>query len=423
MRYPTVPYFPRFAHRAFAMGLTALVLSGMGIAPASSEAMLLIEARSGKVLHAESATMPWYPASLSKMMTAYVTLHAMRQRRLGPDTLFPVSDVAAAQQPSKMGFAIGTQVSVDSALKMLMVKSANDMAVVLAEGVAGSVDKFADEMNASARRLGMTQSHYVNPNGLPDERQVTSARDQAILARALLIEFPEHDELWGIPAIKFGKRVMRNHNPLIGRYPGTDGIKTGFICASGFNVVTTATRDGKRLIAVVLGSPSTAVRSYKTAHLLEKGFSGTLTNWLTPSLGSVEGLAPIEATPPNLTESTCGKNRRRPAAEDEGEEVAANGADSGSPYAVMLTHLRAPTTTNISAMLASAPAPSVPVVVSIGAKKPAPTTMLASVGGTVPAATPAAAALVSAARATTTTTVVGIPMPRPRPKTARAAAQ
>jgi D-alanyl-D-alanine carboxypeptidase len=410
-------------HRAVFLGFAALALSTLTAAPASSEAMLLIEARSGKVLHAESATMPWYPASLSKMMTAYVTLHAMRQRRLGPDTLLPVSEVASAQQPSKMGFAIGTQVSVDNALKMLMVKSANDMAVVLAEGVSGSVEKFADEMNASARRLGMTQSHYVNPNGLPDERQVTSARDQAILARALLTEFPEHDELWSIPAIKFGKRVMRNHNPLIGRYPGTDGIKTGFICASGFNVVTTATRDGKRLIAVVLGSPSTAVRSYKTAHLLEKGFSGTLTNWLTPSLGSVEGLAPIDATPPNLTESTCGKNRRRPAAEDEGEEVAANGADSGSPYAVMLTHLRAPTTTNISAMLAAPAAPAVPVVVSVGPKKPAPpTTMLASVGGTAPAATPAAAALVSAARAATT--VASIPMPRPRPKMAtRAAAQ
>lgn len=422
MRYPTVPYFSWSVRRALALGFAALALSTLTTVSASSEAMLLIEARSGKVLHAESATMPWYPASLSKMMTAYVTLHAVRQRRLAPDTLLTVSDVAVAQQPSKMGFAAGTQVSVDNALKMLMVKSANDMAVVLAEGVSGSVDKFADDMNAAARRLGMTQSNYVNPNGLPDERQVTSARDQAILARALLTEFPEQDELWSIPAIKFGKRVMRNHNPLIGRYPGTDGIKTGFICASGFNVVTTATRDGKRLIAVVLGSPSTAVRSYKTAQLLEKGFSGTLTNWLTPSLGSVEGLTPINATPPNLTDETCGRNRKRPAAEDEGEEVAANGADSGSPYAVMLTHLRAPTTNNISAMLAAPPAPSVPVVVGIGAKKPAPTTMLASVGGTVPAATPAAAAaLVGAARANTT--VVGIPMPRPRPKPTRAAAQ
>ncbi|MDB5602539.1 MAG: Serine-type D-Ala-D-Ala carboxypeptidase [Xanthobacteraceae bacterium] len=384
--------------------------------------MLLIEARSGKVLHAENATMPWYPASLSKLMTAYVTLHAMRQRRVAPDTLLTVSDQAVAQQPSKMGFAAGTQVTVDNALKMLMVKSANDMAVVLAEGVSGSIDKFAEEMTASAQRLGMTQSHYVNPNGLPDERQVTSARDQAILARALIVEFPEHDDLWSIPAIKFGKRVMRNHNPLIGRYPGADGMKTGFICASGFNVVTSATRDGKRLIAVVLGSPSTSVRSYKTAQLLEKGFSGTLTSWLTPSLGSVEGLTPINATPPNLTDETCGRNRKRPAAEDEGEEVA-NGADSGSPYAIMLTHLRAPTTTNIAAMLAAAPAPSVPVMVGIGAKKPAPATMLASVGGTVPAATPAAAAaLVSAARANTT--VVGIPLPRPRPKMAtRAAAE
>src|SRR5690606_9940519 len=156
----------------------------------------------------------------------------------------------------------------------------------------------------------------------------------------------------------------------------------------------------------VLGSPSSAVRSYKTAHLLEKGFSGTLTNWLTPSLGSVEGLAPIDATPPNLSDTTCGKTRRRPAAEHESEAAVASNADSGPPYAVMLTHLRAPTTANISAMLAAPAAPAVPVVVTVGPKKPtAPATMLASVGGTVPAATPAAAAALSAAR------TAAVPMP------------
>ena len=164
-----------------------------------------------------------------------------------------------------------------------MVHSANDMAVVLAEGVAGSIEDFADEMNATARRLGMTQSSFVNPNGLPADDQITSARDLAILARALIREFPEYDYYWHIPAIKFGKRVMRNYNSLIGRYPGADGMKTGFICASGFNLVASATRGGKRLIAVVLGAPSSQARAMKAAQLLERGFnSSTRARWLMP---------------------------------------------------------------------------------------------------------------------------------------------
>ena len=157
--------------------------------------MLLIEADSGKVLHAENATYPWYPASVTKVMTAYVTLSAVKERRLTLDSLLTVSARAAAQAPSKMGFKPGTTVTVDNALKMLMVKSANDVAFVLAEGVGGSVEKFADEMNATSRRLGMTQSNWVNPNGLPAENQISSARDLAILARAMLRDFPEYQHL------------------------------------------------------------------------------------------------------------------------------------------------------------------------------------------------------------------------------------
>src|SRR5215469_5675548 len=145
--------------------------------PAAAEALLLVEAESGKVLYADNATRPWYPASLTKLMTAYVTLHALKEGRVTPDTLLTVSPVAMAQQPSKMGFKVGIQVTVDNALKMMMVKSANDMAVVLAEGVSGSVENFAGEMNRTARRLGMTQSNFVNPNGLPEDEQITSARD------------------------------------------------------------------------------------------------------------------------------------------------------------------------------------------------------------------------------------------------------
>ena len=251
----------------------AILATGLSARPAAAEATLIVEADSGKVLHAEHATYPWYPASTTKLMTMYLTLKAVKDRRLALDTLLTVSPNAVAQAPSKMGFQTGTTVTVDNALKMMMVKSANDISVVLAEGVSGSIEKFADDMNAASKRLGMTQSSWVNPNGLPADEQITSARDMAILARAILRELPEYEMYWHIPAIKFGRRVMRNTNGLIGRYPEADGMKTGFICASGFNVVATATRNGRKLIVVVFGSRSGAVRSEKAAQLFEKGFN------------------------------------------------------------------------------------------------------------------------------------------------------
>ncbi len=225
-------------------------------------------------------------------MTAYVTLRAVKEGRLTLDTPLTVSANAAAQAPVKMGFPAGTMVTVDNALKMLMVKSANDMAVVLAEGVAGSIENFADQMNANARRLGMTQSSFVNPNGLPADDQISSARDLAMLARALIREMPEYDYYWHLPGIRMGKKVQRNYNTLIGRYPGADGMKTGFICASGFNLVASATRDGKRLIAVVLGAPSSAGARHEgraaAGARLQQQRAGW--RWLMPSLGTVETL-------------------------------------------------------------------------------------------------------------------------------------
>ena len=310
---------------------------------ARAEAQLLIEASTGKVLHAENATYPWYPASVTKLMTLYTTLRTIKQGKLTFNSLLTVSKNAVAQQPTKMGFKLGTQVTVDNALKMLMVKSANDIAVTIAEGVGGSIEGFADMMNANARRLGMTQSHYINPNGLPAENHVTSARDLGILARALIQEFPEDDKYLHVHAIRYGNRVMRNYNSLLDRYPGADGMKTGFICASGYNVVASATRNGRRLIAIVLGAYSGAVRAQKAAQLLERGFNSGGLTWLTPSLGTVDALAPIDAQPPNLREEMCGGHRRKPPSEDNQEEeedgaVAASG-ESGTP-AFMLSSLK-----------------------------------------------------------------------------------
>jgi D-alanyl-D-alanine carboxypeptidase len=323
-----------------AAALYALASSSPAVA--ADEAMILVEVETGKVLHADKAAHPWYPASITKIMTAYVVLRAVRDGRIALDTLFRVSPNAAAQAPTKMGFAVGTTVTVDNALKMLMVKSANDIAVVLAEGVSSSVENFADEMNRQSKRLGMTQSHWVNPNGLPADNQVTSARDMAILARAVLKEFPQYNHYWNLPGIRLGKRVYRNHNNLMGRYVGTDGMKTGFICASGFNVVATATRNNKRLIAVVLGSQSPAVRAVRAAQLFERGFQVTPLSWLTPGLGHVDEMKPVNVDPPNLRDVICGKNRRRPPSEEAENEPLTVQADSA--YAVFLSALQTPTT-------------------------------------------------------------------------------
>jgi D-alanyl-D-alanine carboxypeptidase len=370
------------------IALGSLLAATFTAAPARAEATILIDADSGKVLREQNSTYPWYPASTTKLMTLYVTLKAIRDHRITPDTLFTVSRNAYMQAPTKMGFPIGTQVTVDNALKMLMVKSANDMAVLLAEGVSGSIDKFADQMTLTAQTLGMTESNFVNPNGLPADGQITSARDLAILARALIRDFPQDSFYWHIPAIQFGKRVVRNYNPLIGRYPGTDGMKTGFICASGFNLVATATRDNKHLIAVVLGAPSGAARAVKAAEMLEGGFTSNPLAWLMPSLGTVDQLKPIHTDPPNLKDEMCGKHRKRPAADDDDEETGAAEGNGGTPdaaaatdgsgstdnnvvrgdatphFSVLLSALRAPSPKN--ANLLSVDVPVIPIVVYTG---------------------------------------------------------
>jgi D-alanyl-D-alanine carboxypeptidase len=323
------------------IALAALVLALAGIARANAEAKLLIDAATGKVLKAENATEPWYPASLTKLMTTYTTLRAIKEGRIGFNTLITVSRNAAAQQPTKMGFKVGTRLTIDNALKMLLVHSANDVAVAIAEGVGGSISGFADMMNANARRLGMSESNFVNPNGLPAENHVTSARDLGILARALIKEFPEDDFYWHIHSIRYGNRIMKNFNSLLDRYPGADGMKTGFICASGFNIVASATRNGRRLIAIVLGAYSGRSRAQQAAEMLEAGFNSGGLSWLTPSLGTVDELAPINAQPPNLREEMCGGHRRKPPSEEsEAEAEAGAKGDNGQTSAFMLSSLQ-----------------------------------------------------------------------------------
>jgi D-alanyl-D-alanine carboxypeptidase len=363
---------PLLRHSSLKWILIGAALAVVAPRLASAEALLVVEADTGKVLQADNATMPWYPASVTKMMTAYVTLKGVKEGRLTLDQLVTVSPIAASQSPSKMGFHAGTQLTIENALAMMMVKSANDMAVVLAEGVGGSIDGFSAMMNENAQRLGMTQTSYVNPNGLPADGQITSARDLAILARASIRDLPEYEYFYHIPSIRFGRRVTNNFNHLIGRYPGADGFKTGFICASGYNLVGSATRNGKRLIAVVLGSTSGHQRAVRAAQLLERGFASNGLGWLRPSLGTVDNLVPIDASPPNLRDEMCGGHRKRPASDEDEEALVAPSSTGAEGSPMFFTSALQPAMPKASEMLAGGPAPSEPMVVYTGPKKSGP---------------------------------------------------
>lgn len=294
---------------------------------------LVVDVDSGRVLYAERATDPWFPASITKLMTTYVALDLVRSRKASMDQLLTISEEAAAQPPSKMGFKPGTQLTLDNALKIIMVKSANDIAQTIAENLGGSVEGFAALMNETSHRLGMRESRWFNPHGLPDDRQQTSARDMAILGRALLRDFPDHADLFHIGAIQFGRRIMRNHNGLIGRYPGADGMKTGFICAGGFNVVASATSNGRRLITVVLGSTSANERTLKAADLFDRGFAA-----LGLAGQSLDELPPSSlVAPPNIRSIVCDRHGPVPAEEEAQPAVAASASGNADNPAALFS--------------------------------------------------------------------------------------
>ena len=258
--------------RVGAVLMSRCALRAGAAAPAGAGPTRVVAANSGRVLHAEDATAPWFPASLTKLMTAYLTFRAIRDGRLTADSRIVNSELARSQPPSKIGLPLGATISVDQALRILIVKSANDVAVMLAEAVAGSVENFVAEMNAVAAELGMSGSHFVNPNGLPDPGQMVTARDLGLLTVAIIRDFPQYDGMFSLPGVKIGKRYLRSHNPLLGKFEGADGMKTGYICASGYNIVARATRGKRSIVGVVLGAATGKERKETTEKLLEQGF-------------------------------------------------------------------------------------------------------------------------------------------------------
>jgi D-alanyl-D-alanine carboxypeptidase len=261
-------------------------------------AAIVVDANSGRVLHAANPDSLRHPASITKIMTLYLVFEQIESGKLRLDTELPVSAHAASQAPSKLGLRPGQTISVEDSIKALVTKSANDVAVVIAEAIGGDEDTFARMMTRKARALGMARTVYANASGLPDDDQVTTARDQALLGRAVQDRFPRYYRYFATSSFYYRGRALRNHNNLLGRVAGVDGIKTGFIRKSGFNLVTSVRRGNRHLVAVVIGGPSAGARDARMRSLIEEYVAQGATERTVAKI--TEGVQSAEAAKPLL---------------------------------------------------------------------------------------------------------------------------
>ena len=257
-----------FLFAALAVALLA------GRPAAAGYASLVIDAETGEILQAQDATTPWYPASLTKMMTVYLAFEKLSKGWLDLDEELTVSAHAAGQQPTKLGLDRGEKITVKQAILATIVRSANDAAVVLAERMGGSEKYFAVVMTEKAQELGMNNTQFWNASGLPHEKQMTTARDMALLGQALIRDFPQYYHFFDTRSIKYNNRNLTTYNGILSSFEGADGIKTGFTCGSGYNLVASAVRDGRRLIGVLLGGKTRAGRNSEMVQLLSEAFGG-----------------------------------------------------------------------------------------------------------------------------------------------------
>ncbi len=279
-----------FSSRFFAPAGVILVTLSVAAGAEASEryAAIVIDTQTETVLHSEMADELRYPASLTKMMTLYMLFDQLERKQISLNERMTVSRFASRQAPSKLGLKAGATIRVDDAIRAIVTKSANDVAVVLAEKLGGTEAWFAAKMTAKAHAMGMKNTHFVNASGLPDPRQRTTARDMAVLSEKLLADFPQYYSYFQTPGMSWGKRYARNHNRLLGQVDGVDGIKTGFTNASGYNLASSVVRDGRRLVAVVLGGTTAAARDAQVAYLIESAYA---------SLSGKPGVATATALP------------------------------------------------------------------------------------------------------------------------------
>ncbi|GEO82579.1 D-alanyl-D-alanine carboxypeptidase [Pararhodospirillum oryzae] len=275
--------WPRLAFLAL-LTLLGVLVGHPGVSHAGYAA-LVVDAASGKVLYARNADTRNYPASLTKMMTLYLLFETVEQGKLSLASRIPVSARAAGQPPSKLGVSAGSTIRVEDAILALVTRSANDIAVAVAEAVGGSESAFAQRMSAKARALGMVNTTFKNASGLPNSGQTTSARDMVLLALALQRHFPKYYHYFSTTSFRFDGRTITTHNHVLSQYAGADGLKTGYINASGYNVVSSAVRGGQRLVAAVMGGRTARSRDQEMMSLLDKGFA-TLRQGGAPDAGA-----------------------------------------------------------------------------------------------------------------------------------------
>ena len=291
-----------------------LALALLALAPARANPLLLVDMDTLEVLYAQEAGQPWHPASLTKMMTAYVAFEELAKGTVTLDTPVILSQKAINQAPSKSGLPLGSALTLQDALYVMIVKSANDVAVAIAETVGGSEAGFVAKMNDVAARMGLTATRFTNPNGLHDPAQVTSARDLAVLGLYIRQSFPQFMPMFGTEVVQLGKASLESQNELLTKFAGTTGMKTGYVCSSGLNMVATVERNGRKLLAVVLGGSSARDRNERAAELLLKGLSGTArpTGQSVLTLGNNPGAAPLDMRP-----LICGKDAKAYVATQE----------------------------------------------------------------------------------------------------------
>ncbi len=286
--------------RRLALSVLLVVAS---LLPAWATPLLLVDRANLQVLYAQDAGKPWHPASLTKLMTAYVVFEELAAGNITLDTPVTISRKAFNQAPSKSGLAVDSSVSLKDALYILIVKSANDIAVAIAETVGGTEENFVLKMNDVARRMGMTGSHYVNSHGLHDPAQVTTARDLALLSLYIEQSFPQYMPMFSTGVVNLGKARLESNNGLLEGFVGTTGMKTGYVCASGLNIVATVDRGGRQLLAVVLGGSSGRERNERAAEL----FLDALNGRVNPTGQTVLTMANSGGVPTDMRQSICGK--------------------------------------------------------------------------------------------------------------------
>jgi len=306
--------------RVIAAGLLAALLAAFGDKAVAAKYASIVIDDSGTVLHETNADERLFPASLTKLMTLYLLFEAVESKRISWNSQFTASRHVALQPATRLGLAPGDKITAKEAALALIINSANDVASLVAEELGGTEEKFALLMTAKARKLGMTRTTFRNASGLPHNGQQSSARDMATLAQALMDRFPQYYPMFGETSFTYNGRVYKTHNRVLLHYEGADGLKTGFTHASGFNLVTSAVRDNRRLVGVVFGGNTAKARDSHMESLLDKAFAGVQDGDAAPLM--VKNAAPKKAKMPAVPVHavTAEVDRAKPSRNDGGDD-------------------------------------------------------------------------------------------------------